>query len=1674
MSNNKIFVPAGALNSELYNVSLDIDTFFVELRRSIKSFKDMKFDTKTIHPDHNCWRGCHSIYLTRFGVWKEYATALVSQYLTNDQEDDKIFVSASWRDLLQVLRIMWKSSNKKIYSAFEIPEALGESMLFYFSSRSVFYWNHANPNVKCTNQMNSKSPEHRKSKESDKERDIKIKSARERKLSKVLFQAGLFDAFGRATKTVENTEKITTALSQVLFEGDTGKTGIDVATKTLDYLREVLSTVDLSGVTPQSAAKDILDTCTKAKSGISTIDDILSSVKTSLGNMLDKIFKHGPTFLLICCVISWGIYRNTKTAVAAMVLLAIVGYQKRVWLQSKLIDLYSYFTAPLHQDGIEDTANLANVLLSVFQIKKTEASWSSINGCLGGYDRRTSGIKEFLHFVKKVIVRIYNLVATYTPLNKLYTFPRGHDELSESVFDTWESICRRIDNNDFPYTEETYGELMNLMRTCREFVNSFKMTNTNRHVYMEVTRLQTEMRKLRDKMAASNFRESGFRVEPVTLVLCGIPGVGKSNLIEYISLDFCMKTLPQSDREHIRRMGHCNDYMYVRVTENDHWDGYSSKSTVAIFDDLGQKKASTSSEDEYLQFVRASQSFEYLLRMAALEYKGNTHFRSNLIICTSNILGEFNSPHIKENAALARRLKFRFKVIVKQEYAAEDGKLDKSKLPLDEEGTPYFDERMFHFESLDAKGNQCVRDGRVIHTYDQLMKLVMEEMHHNRDLRNSKEKYIAKRIEKFFEQDLEMEPVHQAGLNSDFELDDEVVRPVPFTSKDPLIASIEELYYMAAFACGPAVLSVLGGIFAGMFLVGAYQTAKGIYAITKWTKDKIMNFEFMSDKDKEDVLLDQVSYYKDVVYQYEMRHKDSKKNATNRIAKLRTDLSNQGFGTGDKQCDVIVKKIFKENVYRIAAKVPSGELKVGFGIFVRGRSMLIPMHFVTSFAELIAKHGQECVILAYPMWGNTNLPIEIERKVWIEAFDKMEHNDGVITRDSCIIKMPLAFKCHKDIVKFFFTENELKKHESCNVQFITLHEHVWMHHEAKAFSLSKRAMVVESSTITTITDFGFAYGVNTAAGDCGTPIFMVNKFTQNEKITGIHVAGNETSKLGFSQHVTQEWIEDQIKDEVVFPFVKAAEVPEVIQLQGRFQVVGTLPLKHSPYNKSEIQKSVFHPDINIGSKFECDNLPARLSPFTHDGERVDPYEKALANYIPSAKYAPNKSVLHNAVQVVKERMLECIPVSEYRTFTFEEAVAGIPEMETFRALRRASSSGYPYSKKGISKSDIFGPTGPFQFDTPLAQELKQHVASIIRDARVGIRHEHIFTDNLKDETRSKAKVQSGATRLFCGAPLAYTIAFRMAFGNFMGDFQKIGLKFGSAIGLNPYAEDWHELALRLLSKGHKPENARYGAGDYKAFDASEVSEVHWFIFSIIDTVYRVNGNNDTLLRRVLWEDLVNSQHIVFGARYEWCSSLPSGHPLTSIVNTLYNHLAFNYCFLRMQLDQGHWDWQFYDHIYLTAMGDDNLYACSEVVAKHFGESIVAKYMSELGLNYTSDTKEISADGLRTLYQVSFLKRKFRFDNRGKVHMFKWVAPIDLKVIYDTPCWYKIGPVPKDELLISNLKSSLCELSIHGEQVFEEHVRVFKQAMATLPFEISVPWIDYVTARLAVADMGAIY
>lgn len=575
----------------------------------------------------------------------------------------------------------------------------------------------------------------------------------------------------------------------------------------------------------------------------------------------------------------------------------------------------------------------------------------------------------------------------------------------------------------------------------------------------------------------------------------------------------------------------------------------------------------------------------------------------------------------------------------------------------------------------------------------------------------------------------------------------------------------------------------------------------------------------------------------------------------------------------------------------------------------------------------------------------------------------------------------------------------------------------------------------------------------TEVGMCGAPLVIGDpKHYEGRCLIGIHVAGTARSfvREAYATPITTEMIgaamtyfkstRDATEEDLASKGLEVKEITleEQSGLVDAGLVGGTFQpmFRIKPEVRVAVRSKLKPSFIGEGELFGPSGLaPAHLSAVRIDGELKYPMVEGLRNY-QSPLIVRDDPTLPMIVDIATKPFRELSKLDSRAIFTFEQACEGIEGMK-IRPINRSTSPGYPFIntyKNG--KKEIFGADENFNYDSYACKDLEKRVDHIIARAKDNERLAHICVDFLKDEMRPIAKVQAAASRVIAATALDYLIAVRMYFGAYIAATFRHHTDSGMCPGINPYVDWW-----RLVQHLHQGGNKKVFDGDFKRFDASEQPDIHWAILDHINSWYD-DGPVNATVRRVLWLDLVHSRHLTgLGSKLDivvqWNKSLPSGHPLTTVVNSLYSAITLVGCYVELTGDTRN----VHENFRYATFGDDNLNSISDTVAEVFNQVTVAECMlKKYGLTYTSGAKDGTLVPYKTVEDCVFLKRGFYKDPS---YTSGWAAPLDPSSYLYTSYVFKNNRMSNSELL-DKLNDTLGEMSLHPPEVWEEqHRMVFK-------------------------------
>lgn len=1160
--------------------------------------------------------------------------------------------------------------------------------------------------------------------------------------------------------------------------------------------------------------------------------------------------------------------------------------------------------------------------------------------------------------------------------------------------------------------------LVELIRRGYELRDIYRLTAVEKVIMDNLMRLNTIINPLLGSIQARN----NFRVEPIMAMFVGKPGIGKT----VVTLPIATTILALSK---VLGPDATADEMIANVFQkgtSEFWNSYTGQAVV-IQDDAFQNRPVPGAENDYTMVMKAIGSWAFPLNFADLASKGRYFFSSKFVLGTTNlkcIMSEAENVII-EPLAVVRRIKYAYELRLRPEYADANGRLDHNlklqQIAACAENADPIDRFPWYMWTVAVHdfgtGNTLEQDRPLRDAViDMANDLKVRIANHGIDLKTVRS-YVNGIIEG---------PSIQGTLDT---VQEDVLE---FICDPGSKAASPECYvsYAKRIDDELSLWSTLAG-YAKFLIVGfgAIIALRAVFSVAiAIIKETISAFTGKREPEMQ-----------------------SNRPETQRHAKQR---KTQSCDTPDSS----IRANIYSNSYKFRVETGSEVQSLGQIIFLEDTLVVQPLHFREQI-ERNLRSGECTRDTRIALINCVNPEHRFEMKVG--TFLGLDHH---IPLDSNGRTNDLEFvryediRAHRNVARNILTEAQICSLRVCpqevHIDVCRIHRNVHTRTDLSASKLAFKAGLhcssrPEGRRMERCFEYNYGSGPWSAIGDCGASVTLSNCTNYKGKsFFGIHVAGDAKRPLGYCSILSAELyadakvalrtITDNFVDDMAERGCPVTEVDSGPFIQnGSFMPIGVVDRAVNICPKTAYQQTPYGRSELVGPH---PYKPTHLSPFKNDeGELVRPMLNALRPYsTPVLTY--NKSPIQQAVYIANKRFEEATAKTVARVFTFEEAVLGNSEYK-FRSIPRDTGAGYPYVLDRLDgKKSFFGTGEHYDLTGAKCGDLRTRVAHVIDAAKRNERLSHVFMDFLKDELRSWAKVDAGATRLISASPLDYALCIRMYFGHYTAEVMHHNVGTGYGPGVCVYT-DADRMFNHLTSLG--PD---VFAGDFRLFDSSEMPLFLWELLHSINRWYRKRGGTeeDDRVRTVLFLELVHSRHIGgegFNQRfiYQWSKSLPSGHPLTTIINSMYSLtlLVLGYMYCTGDLTN------FWLNVAPLVYGDDNVANTHPDVTPKFNQVTMASVMAKhFGLTYTADRKDAGLATGTGIFDVTFLKRSFRLESDFVL------MPLDKDSFLYTFYWVR-NPRLYKKIMGDNFETALEELSMHESDLWAKYATTLRTALEEL-------------------------
>lgn len=1167
----------------------------------------------------------------------------------------------------------------------------------------------------------------------------------------------------------------------------------------------------------------------------------------------------------------------------------------------------------------------------------------------------------------------------------------------------------------------------------------------------------TVLQKMLDEVANSGARQQP-RIEPYMVYMWGASGLGKSLITPFMASHFLATFHPEmfKDRD--------VDYTastFVRNAGDARWDGVGAHK-VYVYDDYGQARDSMSNPNsEFLETIRLANSTPFIPEMAELSKKGRIQLAPELLLHSSNV----QQPAIyslSHPEAVYRRFDMILHVKPHKDCDNGVGQLDMDMLRERHQkdlcgcdNTSDICERavVFQRQIYVAITNQYKDVGSEM-SLDDICQVMLNEARTIREQKGERRSFFKSLAKKLVGQmgtvdsdcdsdyvetcekpKVKLHSVISTSDESDEECD---VRPCvsrKAVRQDPRVKTwlkemggdnkyMRDAYFVEFYNDGKPNWDLLpmknksNDQFKTWYNKIEDLAYKATARFTQWVADhpivscllavsvtgSLGFLLFRAIYPSADVPLDISCMFGDDVKKQQAVKTQVIGEGGSQTGKTKRSLrrsvwAEDGFrledntemelqGSTDSNLFAVQRKAFKSQ-YLMSV----GGKKLGSGLMIKGRVMM-------TFGHWRSYNFQEVTF--------TNIHTGINYTVNVsELRAEMVTVDGNCI-DVVLLQMPPIFPSGADLTKLFVDDDQVVAHSTLDVRLVTPRGSMVVMHAGKARAADQIIKYSNLGGDVVLRHF-YAYEFDTTGGDCGSPLYVVGPHLPG-KLIGMHVAGSSGLSYGIAVAISRQLIERflcnfNLEGQIALP-LEALDLDDTLIRTDLVKLGGLGRAQAGPVDSaySSITESPMH-----GWDGEPIKRPAMLTGQVN-GEFVR--DKARAKLAWDGCISLNTEYESLARQMTENLVSNA--QHDKDIWSLEVAAFGDEDKNYRDSVDMNTSPGWPWKATTNKK----GKKGLLNYNTKwIREDLVKSVKDRESKAKKGVRQPVLWSDHYKDETRLVEGDKYTKPRLFSGAPLDYTLLMRQYFGSFCESTMAGRIKNGICVGINPHGFEWTVLAKHILSKG----NNIY-CGDFSNYDGTLHPQLMWTVCDIINNWYD-DGEENSLVRKVLFEDIVNATHITRNHVYAMDHGNPSGNPLTAILNSLYQLVAFFYVLLTMGFSVHDLETKFV----LCTYGDDNIGSVTGGDETLNLNDLCDAFKRELNMTLTSSDK-FGKPAYKTLADADFLSRGFRLEHG------RYFAPRPWKNLSLIFHWKK-GRTHWDDLSRDYLECIMYELSHYTHEDF---------------------------------------
>lgn len=207
-----------------------------------------------------------------------------------------------------------------------------------------------------------------------------------------------------------------------------------------------------------------------------------------------------------------------------------------------------------------------------------------------------------------------------------------------------------------------------LMSFHNEVTTLLTIHSANKDVRNELETLRAKILRLAQPLRHVVGVGAGYRIQPVSLVIAGLPGIGKTAIVQALSLTLmklCGDLPPDADLKQAEQA------VFTKPANSPYMDGYQDQWCYLMDDFLQIKPVPGQDSNGITDLMTLYGGFTTMLNMAECDKKGMFPFTSKLLLMTTNCTDLTQvgvSGIILSQEAFLRRIDHHIAIVVKEEY----------------------------------------------------------------------------------------------------------------------------------------------------------------------------------------------------------------------------------------------------------------------------------------------------------------------------------------------------------------------------------------------------------------------------------------------------------------------------------------------------------------------------------------------------------------------------------------------------------------------------------------------------------------------------------------------------------------------------------------------------------------------------------------------------------------------------------------------------------------------------------------------------------------------------------------------------------------------------------------------------------------------------------------------